>query len=193
MPPKHKVTKDEVLGAAYTLLESRGRVAVTTRAIAEILGISSRPIYSFFPSMESLFAALYDTSVDVMREYMNRSYTADAFLNSGVGYVLFALQKRSVADFIDQYCADTYSFAMDVEVVDGVYAKIRENPGYAGITRDAFIGIFENTSIYTYGLITYARATKMHLSEREITEKLYKAGEAFIVQHLWLLDKESRK
>lgn len=193
MPPKYKVTKEGVLDAAYALLDAQGRSAVTSRAIAEALGISSRPIYSFFPSMDALLQALYEKSVEVMREYMNRSYTADAFLNSGVGYVLFALQKRNVSDFVDHYCADVYSFAMDVEVVDEVYAKIREDPGYAGITRDAFMGIFENTSIYTYGLITYARATKIELSEREIIERLYKAGEAFIVQHLWLLDKASRK
>lgn len=192
MPPKYKVTKEGVLDAAYSLLETQGRSAVTSRAIAEALGISSRPIYSFFPSMDALFQALYEKSVDVMRGYMDRAYTADAFLNTGVGYVLFALQKRTISDYINHYCSDAYSFAMDAKVIDEVYAKISENPGYAGITREAFNAIFENTSIYTYGLITYARTMKIDLPEREIIEKLYKAGEAFIVQYLWELDKKQR-
>lgn len=193
MPPKYKVSRDAILDAAYALLDGQGRSAVTSRAIAEALGISSRPIYSYYPSMDALFAALYGKAIGVMREYMGRSYTSDAFLNSGIGYVLFALEKRNVSDYIDHFCADAWSLSMNADVIDEVYEKISADPGYAGITRDAFAGIFENTSIYTYGLITYARAMQMELSEREITEKLYKAGEAFIVQHLWLLDKKSRE
>jgi AcrR family transcriptional regulator len=191
MPPKYKVTKDAVLDAAYSLLERQGRAAVTTRAIAELLGISSRPIYSFFPSMDSLVEALLAKAVGVMKACMKRDYTRDPFLNSGVGYVRFALEKPNVSDFINQSWSEASTFAMDSEIVEELFAKTRENPEYAKITREAFLNIFQNTSIYTYGLVAYARATKTELSEREIIEKLYKAGEAFIVQYLWSLDKRS--
>jgi hypothetical protein len=120
-----------------------------------------------------------------MKEYMNRPFTPDSFLNSGVGYVLFVNEHTQVADYIEQYSNTPIALVHDSSLFDELYAKVQKDPNYQGISREDFFGIYEKTSIFTYGLVEYLRSTKSALTVPEIITRLNEAGEAFIVHHIW--------
>ena len=56
MPPKVKITKEEITAAALELLRQRGMEAINARAVAKELGCSTQPIFSNYSTMTELFA-----------------------------------------------------------------------------------------------------------------------------------------
>jgi AcrR family transcriptional regulator len=185
MPPKNKVSREEILAAACALLETGGKDAVTSRAIAEKLGVSSRPIYSFFPSMEELLLALSGVVMGMLKEYMSRETTSDRFLNMGVGYVLFYQEKPLVAEFMEKSDFVLSIGASNRAMLEGLYAKLKDDNRYEEISWDDFCDIYDKTTVYSFGLVNFLRSRNITMTVPEIISTLHEAGEAFIVHCIW--------
>ena len=54
MPPKQKITKEELLDCAFRITQQKGISAVTSRSVASLAGCSIQPVFSHFPTMEIL-------------------------------------------------------------------------------------------------------------------------------------------
>ena len=54
MPPKVRVTKQDLLEQAYHITEEMGMDALTSRSLAKAAGCSVQPVFSHFPTMETL-------------------------------------------------------------------------------------------------------------------------------------------
>ena len=52
MPPKTKVSKEEILSTAVNLVRNDGENALNARNIARSLGCSTQPIFSNFINMD---------------------------------------------------------------------------------------------------------------------------------------------
>lgn len=185
MPPKHKVSREEILAAAWSLLEEKGHTAVTTRAIAEKLGLSSRPVYSFFDSMEEILSELDAMAGTILREYMQRPYTQDPFLNMGVGYVCFCQEKPHVSNFLELRLPREKILIADRKMFSAFYERFRKSDGYNEIPEDDFFEIYTKISVYTYGLVTILKASSKAMSVPEIIENVHDTGEALFVHYFW--------
>ena len=60
MPPKQKITKDDLLECAARIAEREGISAVTSRSVAKEAGCSIQPVFSQFPTMENLRQETFD-------------------------------------------------------------------------------------------------------------------------------------
>ncbi len=72
MPPKVKFQKEEIVAAAMDVAQEKGIDAVTAREVAACLGVSTRPIFTYFDTMEQLKDAVYDAAMDLYRSYVER-------------------------------------------------------------------------------------------------------------------------
>ena len=54
MPPKVKFQKEEIVRAALKVVREQGIDAVTAREVAKELGVSPRPIFTYYDTMEQL-------------------------------------------------------------------------------------------------------------------------------------------
>ena len=54
MPPKVKISKENIIAAAINLIRSEGTEAVNARTLAASLNCSTQPIFSNFATMEEL-------------------------------------------------------------------------------------------------------------------------------------------
>jgi len=54
MPPRVKVTREQITEAALKAVRVGGEAALNARSIAALLGCSTQPIFSNFSSMEEL-------------------------------------------------------------------------------------------------------------------------------------------
>lgn len=54
LPPKPKFTKDEITNAALTVAREKGIGAVSAREVAVVLGTSTRPIFTYYHTMDEL-------------------------------------------------------------------------------------------------------------------------------------------
>jgi AcrR family transcriptional regulator len=91
MPPKVKFQKEEIVHAALTVARSQGMDAVTAREVAAALGVSTRPIFTYFDTMEQLKAEVYAQAKALYRQYIERGLAGPVpFLGVWQQYMRFA-------------------------------------------------------------------------------------------------------
>ena len=59
MPPKAKITREDILKCAYELALQDGFSSLSSRNLAHALGCSVQPVFSHFPTMEALKQEIY--------------------------------------------------------------------------------------------------------------------------------------
>lgn len=69
MPPKAKFSKNEIVLAAFEIVKSKGESALTAREVASFLGVSTRPIFTYFKTMDELKNEVRKTAAESYREY----------------------------------------------------------------------------------------------------------------------------
>ena len=60
MPPKVKITKEEIINTAVNIVRNSGAPAINARTIAAILNCSTQPIFSNFATMDELRLAVLE-------------------------------------------------------------------------------------------------------------------------------------
>lgn len=95
MPPKVKFYKEEIVAAALRIVERRGIEAVTAREVARELGVSTRPIFTYYDTMSQLRGDVYELAKRCYREYVMHGLAGPTpFLGVGQQYVRFAKEHR---------------------------------------------------------------------------------------------------
>ncbi len=91
MPPKVKFQKDEIVAAALRVARAKGIDAVTAREVALELGVSTRPIFTWFDTMDQLRAEVFALAKDRYRDYIERGLAGPIpFLGVWQQYIHFA-------------------------------------------------------------------------------------------------------
>ena len=94
MPPKVKFQREEIVRAALNVARSKGIDAVTAREVAAELGVSPRPIFTWFDTMEALRAEVYAMAKERYRAYVERGLAGPIpFLGVGQQYICFAQEE----------------------------------------------------------------------------------------------------
>ena len=65
MPPKVRVTKENIIKTATELVRQSGADAINARAIAKVLGCSTQPIFSNFATMDELKTAVIQSAQEL--------------------------------------------------------------------------------------------------------------------------------
>ena len=84
MPPKVKFSKEEIVSAAVDVTRQKGFGALTARELAAQLGASTRPIFTYFDTMEQLKGEVYAYAKELYRAYILRGLS-QPIPNLGVG------------------------------------------------------------------------------------------------------------
>lgn len=94
MPPKAKFTKDEIVNAALDVVRKRGAGALTTRDIARELGVSTRPIFTYFNTMDEVRAAVRDAAEQRYLAYVDAGLAEEQpFRGFGKQYLRFSAEE----------------------------------------------------------------------------------------------------
>ncbi len=94
MPPSVKVTRDEVVEAAFRITREQGIDAVTAREVARELGVSTRPIFTHYDSMDELRHDVYERAKERYRAYIEDGLTEPIpFLGVGQSFIRFAREE----------------------------------------------------------------------------------------------------
>lgn len=94
MPPKAKFTKEEIIDAALQIARTRGMEAITARDVAAQLGVSTRPIFTYFSTMEEVRREVYASAERLYGERIAHGLqNRRPFLGVGVEYLRFAQEE----------------------------------------------------------------------------------------------------
>ena len=94
MPPKAKFTEEEIVEAAVNIAREKGIGAVTAREVGAALGVSSRPLFTYFSTVDELKRKVFEYTRemyrDVVREGLKKPIPA---LGVGQQYLRFAREE----------------------------------------------------------------------------------------------------
>ena len=92
--PKQKITREMVIEAAFDIARREGMEKVIVKNIADKLGCSVQPIYSYCSNMEGLKAALTERTGTFMKEYLAAHIEKkDYFRSMGRAQLRFAREE----------------------------------------------------------------------------------------------------
>ena len=94
MPPKVKFQKAEIAQAALRVARAKGIEAVTAREVAVELGVSTRPIFTYYETMDQLRRDVFALAKVQYQAYIERGLTEPIpFQGAGRAYIRFAKEE----------------------------------------------------------------------------------------------------
>ena len=99
MPPKVKITKDEIVTVTLDLLRREGEDAMNARSIASALGCSTQPVFSNFASMDELQYAVLNAAYEFYHGFLMREVASGAYppyKAYGMAYIRFAREEKQL-------------------------------------------------------------------------------------------------
>ena len=99
MPPKAKITRDEIVDTALELVRACGEDAINARAVAVRLNCSTQPIFSNFATMQELRRAVIESAYKRYLGYLEREAEGGLYpmyKSTGMAYIRFAAEEREL-------------------------------------------------------------------------------------------------
>ena len=99
MPPKVKVTKENLVRTAVELVRESGADAINARSVATALGCSTQPVFSNFATMDELRLAVLDAAYELYLGFIKREVEEGKYppyKAYGMAYVRFAAEEREL-------------------------------------------------------------------------------------------------
>lgn len=179
--PKQRITKEMILDTAFTLTREQGFERVITKEIAERIGCSVQPIYSYYKNMEELKKDLFHKAVVFYGDFIARNADPKEFFRS-VGYcqikfarkephlfwLLFMMKQDNLNSF-----EDIYEKRSNKKVTDRIAEEF-------DITPECAKALHMNMLIYTHGISSMLVTGAVQLDDVEIRKMLDLAFDAFL-------------
>ena len=99
MPPKAKLTRQDIVDAAVGIVRQYGEQGLNARSIAASLGCSTQPLFSNFSSMEELYFCVIQRADEINRAYIDDEISRGQFPSykaSGMAYIRFAKEEKEL-------------------------------------------------------------------------------------------------
>ena len=99
MPPKVKITKEEIVRAAVALVRENGEEGINARAIAASLNCSTQPVFSNFATMDDLQEATLTAAYEIYFQFLKREVESGKYPQYkafGMAYIRFAKEEKQL-------------------------------------------------------------------------------------------------
>ena len=178
--PKQRITKDMVVEAAFEIARQGGMEKVMVKSIADKLGCSVQPIYSYCTSMEGLREEVENRARCFIEEYMKaRIDKEDLFRSTGRAYIrlageephilkIFIMQERKNISSLE----DIYKIETNPKMAEGIEQELR-------IPVECAKQLHLNILIYSIGLGTIFSVSSPGIPINEIFVQQEQACRAF--------------
>lgn len=94
MPPRVKFTKEEIVDAALRVTREGGIGSLTARSLANELGASTRPMFTYFETMEDLRHEVHEAAKGIYKGYIEAGLANRIpFLGVGQNTIRFAREE----------------------------------------------------------------------------------------------------
>ncbi|MBO5767660.1 MAG: WHG domain-containing protein, partial [Clostridia bacterium] len=99
MPPKARITREDITATALALVREKGEGAINARAIANALQCSTQPVFSNFANMESLRESVIKSAYNEYLGFIEneiKSGKYPRYKSFGMAYIRFAREEKEL-------------------------------------------------------------------------------------------------
>ncbi|MDF2801890.1 MAG: putative transcriptional regulator, TetR family [Anaerocolumna sp.] len=175
MPPKIKVTDEDIINAAIRMVREKGIESLNARDLAKEIGCSVHPIFRVYNSMEGLKVAVYKMAESIYNERMEQAgeNSNDGFLTMGLTYIDFAKNEKNLFKLI--FMSDAFSEYSLMDIVgatqgdDEVIGMICQ---MTGLSIEAGRELYAGVWLTTHGIASMFATNSCKFNDKEIKRLL---------------------
>ena len=135
MPPKVKITKEDIIKTAVELVRKDGEGAINARNIASALNCSTQPIFSNFATMDELKFAVIEKADEICNEYIKREIESGIYVPykaSGMAYIRFAKEEKELFKLLYMRDRRTEEIIGGTDLENQMSQMVKDNTGLDG-------------------------------------------------------------
>lgn len=132
MPPKVKITKEEIVKSAVEIVRKEGAQAINARTIAAALNCSTQPIFSNFATMEELRHAVMVHAYQRSQEYMQQEIASGKYplyKANGMAYIRFAKEEKELFQLLYMHDSARESLGENAELFNQMKTLVQDHTG----------------------------------------------------------------
>lgn len=165
MPPKAKLSKENIVETAFEMTRETGFENVTARELAQRLGCSTQPVFHVFRNMEELKKEVYArTKAYFAKEMTENPGNEPLFLHMGLRYVELAQTEKNLFRLLCM--SDSFQLGSIYELAGAVPER-------------ADARLFVKVWVFTHGIAAIAATNTTRLPREEIRELLIEVYKEF--------------
>ncbi|MCQ2298989.1 MAG: hypothetical protein MJZ81_02540 [Bacteroidales bacterium] len=168
MPRRPIFTKEEFVQKSFEFVQKNGIEALSARDLGAYMGTSSRPIFSFFNSMDELKEAINQKAREYFCDYVKDSVEYfPAFKEFGRRIITFAREEHNL--FMLLFLSENPYKPKEIPTLQSILESMEKE---YEITKEECQTLFEQNWIFICGLITICHRSSFPLSEEEINQRM---------------------
>ncbi len=180
--PKQHITREQVVDAAFQLAREKGMEGVLVKELANRLGCSVQPIYTYCNSMEDLRGAVEKRTAAFAREYAAQHRDpSDPFRSTGLAYLQLAKEEPCLYRIFFSLPRQGGSWEefYNLEADPGRGAELAKT---LGLTQSAARQLHLHMLLYTTGVGHVLAASREAMEMDTAAEQMESAYQAFLRQ-----------
>ena len=141
MPPKAKITKEDIVNAALEIVRAQGAEAINARAVAAHLNCSTQPVFSNFASMAELRLAAVVKAAAVYEDFFRREREIaryPVYKASGMAYIRFAKEEKELFKLLFMRDRGGENLPEEQALFSNMEAIVHKNTGLSNETASLF-------------------------------------------------------
>lgn len=141
MPPRAKVSREDIIDTAVAIVRANGNDAINARAVAAMLNCSTQPVFSNFATMEDLRLAVVEKADALCQDYMRREIEAGnypPYKASGIAYIRFAKEEKELFKLLYMRDRSGEFIPEESQQLDEMVSLIHGNTGLTGADAKLF-------------------------------------------------------
>ena len=185
MPPKVKVTQNQIILAAMDIVRETGIESLNARALAKHLKCSIQPIFKNFETMGSLKQALLVEAQKIYDAYTQKGMLEpNPFLGIGLGYIQFAQEEKNLFKLLFMTNEFKQSSLIQIIKEDENQEVVKLVAQLSGLSLALSEQLFVDVWLITHGIASMCATNDIDLSLDEVTKILRDAFAGFKYQLL---------
>lgn len=180
MAGKSIITREELLHVAMKMVEKNGIESINARDLAKEAGISTKPIYRLYVSLDDLKS---DVNEIIKKEYdefiMKRVDSKNALITVCVAYVEFAEMHKNY--FRSMFLSNNLKWKSVDDVLNEKWnqSTIINLVNKHSLSFDNAKNLFMNVWLYANGLATLIASNELTIDNKEILIRIVKIYKEF--------------
>lgn len=177
MPRSFMFTKEEIVAAAVQLTREKGIDAVSARSLGEKLGASSRPIFSYFKSMDEVKEAIVESATEIYNGYIEteiKSGRYSSYKANCMAYIRFAKEEKELFKmlFLTDTSSEDVSDDSDENEIEEVKPLVKILQKQLNFSRENAELFFSETWVTVHGIAAMLATNDLHWTDSYILNVL---------------------
>lgn len=182
MPPKIKITADDIINAAVSIVCTSGIEGLNARALAAQLNCSTQPIFRDFCSMEEIKQAVLKRANEIYTDYIHNAMRQNdypPYKASGMAYIRFAKEEPRLFRLLFMRDRTNEPIPEKDSLTDELNSLIMQN---TGIDENSAYSLQIEMWLFVHGIATMAATGYLNITETDASDMLTHAYKGLVRQ-----------